>query len=46
MQSIVDKIKKRIYSKSRGFVFTKSHFFDLGSRSTVAKALERLADAV
>ena len=45
MQSIVTKIKKRIYSKSRGFVFTKSHFLDLGSRTAVAKALERLADS-
>ncbi len=45
MQSIVNKIKKRIYRKDRGFVFTKSHFFDLGSRTAVAKALERLADA-
>jgi len=44
MQSIVAKIKKRIYSKSRGFVFTKSHFLDLGSRTASAKALERLAD--
>ncbi len=44
MQSIVGKIKKRIYSKSRGFVFTKSHFLDLGSRTAIAKALERLAD--
>ena len=42
MQSIVAKIKKRIYSKGRGFVFTKSHFLDLGSRSAVAKGLERL----
>jgi hypothetical protein len=33
MQSIVDKIKKRIYGKNRGFVFTKSHFLDLGHRS-------------
>lgn len=45
MQSIVSKLKKRIYSKGRGFVFTKSHFLDLGSRTTVAKALERLAGA-
>ena len=44
MQSIVDKLKKRIYSKDKGFVFTKSHFLDLGSRAAVAKALERLAD--
>ncbi len=45
MQSIVTKLKKRIYSKDRGFVFTKSHFLDLGGRAAVAKALERLADA-
>ena len=45
MQSIVAKLKKRIRSKDRGFVFTKSHFLDLGSRAAVAKALERLADA-
>jgi len=44
MQSIVTKIKKRIYGKNQGFVFTKSHFLDLGSRTAVAKALERLAD--
>ena len=45
MQSIVTKIKKKIYSKSSGFVFTKSHFLDLGNRTAVAKALERLADS-
>jgi len=45
MQSIVTWVKKRIYSKSRGFVFTKSHFLDLGNPKTVAKALERLADS-
>jgi len=45
MQSIVSRIKKRICSKARGFVFTKSHFLDLGSRAAVAKALERLADS-
>ena len=45
MQSIVSKIKKRIYGKSRGFVFTKSHFLDLRNRVAVAKALERLADS-
>lgn len=44
-QSTVTKIKKRIYGKSQGFVFTKSHFLDFGSRTAVAKALERLADA-
>ena len=45
MQSIVARIKRRIYSKSRGFVFTKSHFLDLGHSKTVAKALERLVDS-
>ena len=45
MQSIVTKIKKRIHSKSRGYVFVKSHFFDLGNEKAVAKALERLADS-
>ncbi|PIZ13874.1 MAG: hypothetical protein COY53_02330 [Elusimicrobia bacterium CG_4_10_14_0_8_um_filter_37_32] len=45
MQSVVSKIKKRIYSKNKGFVFTKGHFLDLGNRTAVAKALERLADA-
>lgn len=45
MQSIVTRIKKRIYSKNRGFVFTKSYFFDFGHPKTVAKALERLADS-
>ena len=45
MLSIVSRIKKRIHNKSRGFVFTKSHFFDLGSQAAVSKALERLADA-
>ena len=29
----------------RGWVFTSTHFLDVGSRSAVAKALERLADA-
>lgn len=45
MQSIVARIKKRIYSKDRGFVFTKSHFLDLGSRAAIAKALERLTES-
>jgi len=45
MQSIAARIKKRIYSKNRGFVFTKSYFLDLGNPKTVAKALERLADS-
>lgn len=45
MLSIVTRIKKRIYSKNRGFVFTKSHFLDLGHPKTVAKVLERLVDS-
>jgi len=45
MQSIATNIKKRIYSKRKGFVFTKSHFIDLGHPKTIAKALERLARA-
>lgn len=45
MQSIVTRIKKRIHSKNRGFVFTKSHFLDLGHPKTVAKVLERLVDS-
>ncbi len=45
MQSIVNKIKKRIHGKGKGFVFTKSHFLDFGNPTAVAKALERLADA-
>jgi len=45
IDSIVTKIKKRIYREGQGFVFTKSHFLDVGSRTAVAKALERLADS-
>lgn len=45
MKSIVEKIKNRISIKGQGFVFTKSHFLDLGSSMATAKALERLADA-
>jgi len=45
MNSIVAMIKKRIKSKGRGFVFTKRHCLDLGTRTAVAKTLERLADA-
>jgi len=45
MQSIVNRIKKRINSKNRGFVFTKSHFLDLGPPKSIAKVLERLADS-
>lgn len=43
-QSIYNKVVSRIYGMRRGWVFTTTHFFDLGSRAAVAKALERLAD--
>lgn len=41
-QFIEDKVISRIYGKNRGWVFTPIHFLDLGSRSAVSKALERL----
>lgn len=43
IQHINNKVVNRIYGKNRGWVFTPTHFFDLGSRSAVSKALERLA---
>lgn len=42
-QSIDSNVVRRIYGRHRGWVFTKTHFLDLGSRPAVAKALERLA---
>ena len=44
IQSIDNKVVRRIYGRHRGWVFTKTKFLDLGSRTAVAKALERLAD--
>lgn len=41
-QCTKNKIVNRIYSKKRGWVFTPSHFFDLGSREAVAQSLVRL----
>ncbi|MFH0855460.1 MAG: DUF6088 family protein [Candidatus Omnitrophota bacterium] len=38
-----NRVASRIHGKKRGWVFTPAHFFDLGSRAAVAKALERLA---
>ena len=35
----------RIYGKGRGWVFTPTHFLDLGSRSAVGNALSRLTAA-
>jgi hypothetical protein len=44
-QSIENKIVSRIYGKKRGWVFTPSHFLDLGSRAAIAQSLVRLARA-
>jgi len=41
-QSMENRIYNRICSKNRGWVFTPSHFLDLGSRTAVAQALVRL----
>lgn len=40
-QSVDQMILSRIQSKGRGYVFTPSHFLDLGSRAAVDKALSR-----
>ena len=45
IQSTDNMVVSRIYGMKRGWVFTSTHFLDVGSRSAVAKALERLADA-
>jgi Family of unknown function (DUF6088) len=42
MQSIEDKVIKRIRGKGRGAVFLSKDFFDLGSRSAIDQALSRL----
>ncbi len=44
-QSIYNRVVSKIYGRRRGWVFTSTHFLDLGNRSAVAKALERLADS-
>ena len=44
-QRINNKVVSRIYGKKMGWVFTPHHFLDLGNRTAVAKALERLADS-
>jgi len=44
-QSIENTIFNRICSKNRGWVFTASHFLDIGSRTAVAQALVRLVKA-
>lgn len=40
---VMQKVRKRIFGKGRGFVFTPSDFLDLGARSGVDQALSRLA---
>lgn len=44
MQSIQKKALSRICGKKRGWVFTTSHFLDLGSDLSVRKALQSLCD--
>jgi len=44
MQAIQNKILKRIQGKKRGWVFTPSHFLDLGSDMSVRKTLQILCD--
>jgi len=41
IQSIDNKVISRIYGHDRGWVFTPSHFSDLGSRDAVTSALRR-----
>jgi len=45
LKSMENRIFNRICSKNRGWVFTPSHFLDLGSRTAVAQALVRLVRA-
>jgi len=40
-QSVDNKIKNRIFGHGKGWVFTPTHFSDLGSRDAVASALKR-----
>ncbi len=42
MQSIDNRVVSKIYGKKRGWVFTPSSFFNLGTKDAVWKALERL----
>ncbi len=42
MQSIENKTVSRIYGKGRGWVFSQSDFGDIGARSGIDKALQRL----
>lgn len=42
-QTIDNKVTYRIYGNKRGWVFTPSNFYDMGSQFAVRKTLERLA---
>ena len=42
-QSIENRVFNRICSKNRGWVFTPSHFLDIGNRAAIDQALGRLA---
>jgi len=42
-QTIDNKVTYRVYGNKRGWVFTPSRFYDIGSRFAVRKAVERLA---
>lgn len=42
-QSIDSRVTYRIYGNKRGWVFTPSSFYDIGSQFAVRKTLERLA---
>ena len=44
MQTLENKVISRIYGKKRGWVFTPSHFLDLGSHESVRKTLQILCD--
>lgn len=44
MQSVEDKILRRIRGKPKGWVFTANDFWDFGSAESVRKALKKICD--
>ena len=44
-QTIDNRVTYRIYGNKRGWVFTPSSFYDIGSQFAVRKTIERLATA-
>ena len=44
MKSTLKQVESRVFGKKRGWVFTPVNFSDLGSGSSVSKALKVLAD--